>query len=159
MKGLDGSNLPLSTIQSISFCIFRRIARNPRVCVRFAIARGPRERLLQRHSPPLLSFVRSSPRPETSPIPLKSCWQNRGDPIAQCFKPETVSGGIGAPMPRLWRRLTCRVFAYVLSRDGPSENLHRNPGLRFSWLYAFSWSSSALASFRSAVSKPSVNQP
>ena len=26
------------------------------------------------------------------------------------------------------------------------------------WLYAFSWSSSALVSFRSAVSKPSVNQ-
>jgi hypothetical protein len=49
-SGTGSSNSLRSTTQSISFCIFG-IARNPRVCARFAIARGPRERLLQRHSP------------------------------------------------------------------------------------------------------------
>jgi hypothetical protein len=34
-------------IQSIVFCTFRQIARNPRVYRRFAIGHGPRERPLQ----------------------------------------------------------------------------------------------------------------
>ena len=33
-----GSNLPRSTIQSFGFRIYRRIAQNRRVCVRFAIS-------------------------------------------------------------------------------------------------------------------------
>jgi hypothetical protein len=42
--GVAGSNPACSTIQSVSFRTFRRIARNPRVCARFAIMRGPGER-------------------------------------------------------------------------------------------------------------------
>jgi hypothetical protein len=41
--GVAGSNPACSTIQSVSFRTFRRIARNPRVCARFAIMRGPGE--------------------------------------------------------------------------------------------------------------------
>ena len=40
-----------STIQYHRLCTFRRVARNPRVCARFAIAQGPRERPLRRYSP------------------------------------------------------------------------------------------------------------
>jgi hypothetical protein len=43
-RGSGGSNPPLSTIQSLSFRTSRRIDRNPRVCARFAIMHGPRER-------------------------------------------------------------------------------------------------------------------
>ena len=43
--GAGGSNPFCSTIQSVSFGTYRRIARNPRACARFAIALGPRERL------------------------------------------------------------------------------------------------------------------
>jgi hypothetical protein len=39
-----------STIQSASFRSFRRIDRNPRVCVRFAITSGLGERLRRRYS-------------------------------------------------------------------------------------------------------------
>jgi hypothetical protein len=34
-----------STIQSVSFRTYRRIARNPRVCARFAMKHGPGEGL------------------------------------------------------------------------------------------------------------------
>jgi hypothetical protein len=42
--GTGSSNSLCSTIQSFSFRTSRRIARDPRVCVRFAIMHGPRER-------------------------------------------------------------------------------------------------------------------
>src|SRR5216683_4356167 len=65
-----GSHLTApSTIQSISFCISQRIARNPRACARFALTHGPRERLLRRHSPessesyPLAILLGPSARP------------------------------------------------------------------------------------------------
>ena len=44
MKGLDGSNPPLSTIQSTSFRTSRRIDRNSRARARFAMKHGPGER-------------------------------------------------------------------------------------------------------------------
>ncbi len=44
-SGTEGSNPSRSTIQSLGFRTFRRIARNPRVRARFAIMDGPRERL------------------------------------------------------------------------------------------------------------------
>ena len=50
MKGLDGSNPPLSTIESVGFRTYGRIARNPRVCARFAIMHGPGERPRQPES-------------------------------------------------------------------------------------------------------------
>ena len=43
-RGAASSNPFCSTIQSFSFRTSRRIARNPRVCARFAIMHGPRER-------------------------------------------------------------------------------------------------------------------
>jgi hypothetical protein len=44
MKGLNGSNPPLSATQSFSSRTSQRTARNPRVRARFVIAHGPRER-------------------------------------------------------------------------------------------------------------------
>jgi hypothetical protein len=49
-KGTGGSNPPLSTIQSLDFRTSQRIDRNPRVCARFAIERGPGEPLFLRDS-------------------------------------------------------------------------------------------------------------
>jgi hypothetical protein len=48
---VDGSNPLCSSIQSVGFRPSRRIARNQRVCARFAITRGPGERLRRRESP------------------------------------------------------------------------------------------------------------
>src|ERR1035437_1691966 len=50
-RDTDVSNPPCSTIQSLGFRPFRRIARKARVCARFAIAHGPGERLRRRDSP------------------------------------------------------------------------------------------------------------
>jgi hypothetical protein len=47
---VGGSNPLCSTIQSVSFRTYRRIARNPRVCARFAIMHGPGERPRQLES-------------------------------------------------------------------------------------------------------------
>lgn len=48
--GARSSNPLRSTFQSPRFRTSQRIARNPRVCARFAIVRGPRERLFLRDS-------------------------------------------------------------------------------------------------------------
>ena len=50
-EGSRGFESALSTIQSLGFRPFRRIARKARVCARFAIAHGPGERLRRRDSP------------------------------------------------------------------------------------------------------------
>ena len=47
----DSSNPLSSTFQPPNFRRCRRIARNPRVCARFAITHGPGERLRRRESP------------------------------------------------------------------------------------------------------------
>src|ERR1700682_6112730 len=48
--GVEGSNPFCSTIQSLAYRTFQRIARNPRVCARFAFACGSRERRRGRKS-------------------------------------------------------------------------------------------------------------
>src|SRR3981189_845232 len=44
MKSTESSNLTRSTNQSFDYRTFQRIEGNPRVCARFALACGPRER-------------------------------------------------------------------------------------------------------------------
>jgi hypothetical protein len=58
-NGAESSNPFCSTIQSLDFRTSGRIARNPRVCARFAIARGPGERLRRRQ---LQDFGKTYPR-------------------------------------------------------------------------------------------------
>jgi hypothetical protein len=86
--GVEGSNPFCSTIHSLGFRTSQRIARNPRLCAQFVIARGPGERRRRRESPesgktypgaiwlgPRIIAVDSPvwPNPPTGPL-KRGCW-------------------------------------------------------------------------------------